>query len=243
MGGTPFGSENREGTERRAKGTGMELEELKGQTPSPPLVDGEGWTHEPGEEDRVWYSMPTRRRIAYVVYGLFYGALSLLVFADFPYSSVFDFLIGPLLGYGSFHFLRAGLSSKPRFEMTADGIVDRTFMGGGDLHLAWREIRDLSWTPFGGQLEVLVADLRNTRERAGWPRRFWMLTAALRGKKTISIIPTSSGPNLAELGPIIQERLFEFERSQMGLTSPETRPDKLPLPFDPLGSEGRQERE
>jgi hypothetical protein len=42
-----------------------------------------------------------------------------------------------------------------------------------------------------------------------------MFLGALYGKKTISIIPTASGPNLVELKARLDDRLFEFERSQL----------------------------
>jgi hypothetical protein len=165
------------------------------------------------------YFMPRRRRIAYVFYGFFYGAICLLSISDFSPSGLLGWLALPLLGYGSFHFLRAGISSKPRFEMSDDGFVDRTFMGGGDLRLNWDEIQDLRWTTLGGRLEAKVEYPAKVRKRAGWPRRFWMSLGALYGKKTVSILPTSSGPNIVELEPLIEARLFEYERSQLGFSA------------------------
>lgn len=168
-----------------------------------------------GNEAPDRYELSGRRRWAFVLFGVFYGLVALLSISDFSPSSVVGWLGLPILGLGSFHFLRAGLDSKPRFEFTSEGFVDRSCMGGGALHVRWEEIRGIEWTTFGGQLEISVRDPAKVRARAGWPRRFWMILGALYGKKTISIIPTASGPNLVELRARLDDRLFEFERSQL----------------------------
>lgn len=165
--------------------------------------------------------MSPKHRLRYVFFGLGYSALSVLALSDFSPSGFLGWLGLPLLGIGTFHFLRIGLDSRPRFEFTSDGFVDRTFMGGGDLHLRWEDIQDVRWTAFGAQLEILVRDPAEVRRRAGWPRKLWLLLGTLYGKKTISVLPSSAGPNLVELKARIEARLFEHERSRLGLAPPD----------------------
>ena len=172
------------------------------------------------EDQPTHYSLSPKQRLRYVFYGMGYSALSVLALSDFSPSGILGWLGLPLLVVGTFHFLRIGLDTRPRFEFTSDGFVDRTFMGGGDLRLQWEDIQDVRWTTFGGQLEILVRDSADVRRRAGWPRKLWMYLGTLYGKKTISVLPSSAGPNLVELKARIEARLFEHERSRLGLAPP-----------------------
>jgi len=133
----------------------------------------------PPEEALERYELSIGRRRAYVAYGIFYGLITLLSISDFSPSNTVGWFALPLLGMGSFHFLRAGLDPSPRFEFTPDGFIDRSSMGGGALRLRWEEIRGIEWTTFGGQLEISVQDCAKVRARAGWPRKFWMFLVLL----------------------------------------------------------------
>jgi len=182
-------------------------------------------------EDRVLDGsgpMSAGSRAASTVFGLACGVLALVSILETSPSSVPGWFGVLILAMGGFHFLRMGLSSRPRFEITEDGFIDRRFIGGGELHLEWDEIRDVRLARFGGQLEVFVRDPAAVRARAGWPRKLWMHLGALYGKNSYSIHPWYVGPNLVELRRFMERRMLELERSRIGLSAASEQSPGLP---------------
>lgn len=203
---------------------------------SQPGAAREGFADRLGGEVPVYFWLSKRRRRSCVFFGILIGVVILSSVSDFSPSHAVGWLLLPYFAYASFNLLRVGLDRRPRFEITAEGFVDRTSWGGGDLRIEWSDIRDVRGTTFGGRLEIVVRDPAKVRRKAGWPRRFWMFLGALYGKRTISIIPSSPGPSLQDLKSRIEDRLFEFERNQLDFRTNEPlteEPDSDVPPVQP----------
>ena len=156
------------------------------------------------------------RLISTVVGG---GAAVIGAWGLFPLdqADVHSWILVAFMGFLSFHGFRRAFDPRPRFEVTPDGITDRTALGGGDLFIRWEEIREVRDPRFLGILEVLVRDPSLIRKRAGWPRRLWMMLGAAMGKREISITADALGPNMTELRGHVEAGLFAFERAELGL--------------------------
>ena len=151
-----------------------------------------------------------------------------LVWALYGYMTVFSpaderflpFVTIPFSVLASLHFLARVVDGRPRLIIDVDGILDRTSVVGGDVHIHWDEVLSVSPSLWWGSVEVEVRNLEEIADRSDWRRRLALRAWALVGKRSISITPVMLGIKKKPLCARIDAGLLVAERKAMGLIPP-----------------------
>jgi hypothetical protein len=149
-----------------------------------------------------------------------FGALnlliSLLLFIDLFVSRGGGWLLPLLMGYIGVHFVRLAFDARPRFQVDEGGIIDRTFMGGGELRIPWEMVREVRVTGLGGALHVDVLEDAKLWRGAGWPRNLVLRLESLLGKRSVQVMAGSHLPNRSQVKDLLEAKLLAHERKQLG---------------------------
>lgn len=137
-------------------------------------------------------------------------------------QALLPWLTAPLSGLAAFHFLRRAFDGRPRLTVDSEGITDRTSLGGGEIHVPWRDVLGVSVSRGLGTVELTVRDPVAVRTSACLARRLWMRLGHMLGKRTITITPTLLGVGKEALRDRLDANLLEFERRELGLRAPRT---------------------
>lgn len=154
--------------------------------------------------------------------GEFAVAVSFTVFgllSAFPPSGEYllPWLVIPASVLGALHYFRRAFDRRPRLVVDAEGIIDRSYVAGGEIRIPWAEVLSVEPVRDSGAVELSVRDPAALRARAGLPRRAMMLFERLFGKRTVTISPMLLGMGPDQLRERLDAELLRFERRQMGL--------------------------
>jgi hypothetical protein len=167
------------------------------------------------------------RRVVEVGFAVFWALMCLGELFPPSGEALAPWMLGPLLGLVSLHFLQRAFDRQPRLIVDSEGVTDRGGPFGTSLFIAWSEIVDVSLSP-GSPVGLVVRDVAEVQRRAGVIRRIWMKLDRAVGLRTVPIrLPVLSGGK-PELKKQLEAGLLQFERRELGLSaSPRlAKPDK-----------------
>jgi len=151
--------------------------------------------------------------------GLLWGLFGLMNFFPPSGHALAPWLVGPMSGLASLHFMWRAFDSRPRLIVDAEGVTDRTALVGGPLFVSWSDILDVSVSKRAGTVDLEVRDVAAVRRRAGILRRIWMTMGRAFGMGPVCISPTLLGVRKRDLKEWIEVGLFEFERRDLGMAA------------------------
>ena len=168
------------------------------------------------------------RRLGEAGLALFFAFFGLII--GFPPSGtpLLPWVLVPILsGLTSLHFLLRVFDRRARLIIDAEGITDRTSIGGGELRIPWAEVLSVSTSGWQSTVELQVRDPSALRQGVGPSRRLWMWLGHVFGKRSVSITPTLLGMNKKKLHESLDDGLLRFERSELGLAAQIEGPPQL----------------
>lgn len=132
-------------------------------------------------------------------------------------TSWYPWLLVPLFGAATIHFMRRAFSPEARIAWGPGGVTDRTSILEGELIIPWENILGISPGGWDRAVHVQIRDMRELRRHAGLSRKAGILLRTWVGRRTIRLSPFLLGVNRRELHEGLEDAFASYERRKLGL--------------------------
>jgi len=162
------------------------------------------------------------RRAALINAVLSIGVAAFISLDADPFSNVFEIVAGPALALLGAVYLGRALSSKPEFEVLAEGIVHRCSRFPGSLTIPWDQIVEADPSLLAKDVVLQVESRRALLPHATLFRKLELVLGGIAGRADSLALRAPLGMKRSEFIELINSRTLEAEQERIALSG--TRP-------------------